>query len=64
MSDASSCAVGFTGEVVDAPSGQRRFGRLATDRISELWGLLWVVCIKMVANAEQSCCRRIFEFCP
>jgi len=29
----------------------------------ELWGLLWVVCIKMAANAGQSCCRHIFEFC-
>jgi hypothetical protein len=47
--------------VVDAPSG----GLVDWQRIGfwELWGLLWVVCIKMAANAEQSCCRHIFEFC-
>jgi hypothetical protein len=29
-------------------------GELAADRIGILWGLLWVVCIKMAANGEQS----------
>jgi hypothetical protein len=29
-----------------------------------LWGLLWIACIKMTANGEQSCCRRIFELGP
>jgi hypothetical protein len=26
-----------------------------------VWGLLWVLCIKMAANGEQSCYRHIFE---
>jgi hypothetical protein len=25
-----------------------------------LWGLLWVHCVKMAANGEQSCYRHIF----
>jgi hypothetical protein len=29
-----------------------------------LWGLLWVLCIKMAANGEQSCCQRVFGHRP
>ena len=29
--------------------------------LARLWGLLWVVCIKMAANGEQSCYRDAFE---
>jgi hypothetical protein len=36
-------------------------GELAADRLGILWGLLWVVCIKMAANGEQSCYRPMFN---
>src|ERR1035437_11035952 len=31
-----------------------------SDWVSDLWGLLWVLCIKMAANGEYSCCRHVF----
>ena len=28
-----------------------------------LWGLLWVLHIKLAATGEHSCCRNVFELC-
>jgi hypothetical protein len=37
------------------------YTRPATIGRAGLWGLLWVVCIKMAANGEQFCYRHTFE---